>query len=122
MYGETMRTNFELKKFNWGAFGFTIIWGLLNGVIAFKNTFPIVYILCFSCYISIFMGKYGFYTSILTILGFMIYCGINGNQWAYSHRATEGLNNFVKTQKNWGAAYVAAVLLTGILLLKRFIH
>lgn len=122
VYGETVRTNLELKKFNWGAFGFTVIWGLFNGWVALKSTFPIIYILCFSMYISAFFGKYGLSFSLFCILCFMIYCGINGNQWAYSHRGFRGLQDFVETQQNWGIAYAVAAIISGAFFINRIIH
>ena len=66
----------ELKKWNWGAFFLTWIWGIGNSVwIAF----------------------------IAFVLGIIwaIVLGIKGNEWAWQQKKWDSIEHFKKTQRTW---------------------
>ena len=68
----------ELKKWNWGAFLLTFIWGMGNGVM---RSF------------LVFVPFYGFYE------WFML--GIHGNRWAWEKRRWESVEKFHQSQRSW---------------------
>jgi TIR domain len=68
----------ELKKWNWGAFLLTFIWGIGNGVM---RSF------------LVFVPFYGFYE------WFML--GIHGNRWAWEKRPWESVEKFHQSQRSW---------------------
>mgnify|MGYP000396059838 CR=1 FL=1 len=115
IYGETLRMNLELKKFNWGAFGFTWIWGLFNGIYAIKHTFPIVIIFC------IFLPFFFTGWFRVVILCYMIYCGIKGNQWAYESARCMEYNDFVRNQKRWSVTFGIFCFIIGVVFIKHFL-
>ena len=99
-----------LKRFNWGAFGLTFLWGLGNG--AFGKTWWIIIVgLLFT--ISVFAAFFGgfIFPIIMGIvnLGVAIYFGIKGNEWAADGRAFYDNEDFVRTQKNWAIAFFSIV-------------
>jgi len=126
IYGETLNTNLELKKFNWGAFFFTFIWGIGNGFVAMKHTLPIVYINSAAIFFYVFFGAlFGIGYTITywgIILAFMIYCGINGNQWAYESARCMDLRDFTKLQTRWGYAAAIGALVVAALVLPNMFH
>lgn len=71
----------ELKKWNWGAFFLSWIWGIGNSVwIALLCLIPIP-----------FLG-----------LIMMIVLGIKGNEWAWQNRHFKNVDEFKAVQKAWG--------------------
>lgn len=115
----------ELRKFNWGAAYFGLIWALLNG--CFKKWFvstllvslivlaiglaliflPNIFIPGY----SIMAGIFGcFLIPLLMISTVFVYVGIKGNRWAWEGDKHEDIVHFQKIQKRWGI--VAGVLLT----------
>ena len=73
----------ELRKWNWGAFLLTVIWGIGNGVMrSFLTLIP-------------FYGLYEW---------FML--GINGNRWAWEKRRWESVEQFHRSQRAWAKAGV----------------
>lgn len=98
-------TNNDLKKFNFGAFIFTWIWGIFNG--SFKETCLVLILFIISRIMHIFL------LVDLVIFGYAIYCGIKGNEWAYQNKQWESLERFTKVQRYWavgGAVYLLGVI------------
>lgn len=83
-----------LNKFNWGAFLIPPIWGLLNAPIA--------------C-LTVLLAFIPFVGSLLA-LGFAIYCGIKGNEWAWEHKEWVDMRQFHETQKKWAIGALIAHL------------
>jgi len=80
----------ELKKWNWGAFFLSWIWGIGNGVwIAF----------------------------IAFILGIIwsIVLGIKGNEWAWQHKKWNSIEHFQKTQRTW-AKWGIGLFIAGVVI------
>lgn len=107
MYGEeNLNTNVEestdeqqykkLKKFNFGAFAFGGIWGLLNGV--YKPSY--FWFLCFA--LGIFPLKFVIFVIGLFVLSIIF--GIKGNEWSYNDKDWKTFEQFEKTQKKWNIA------------------
>lgn len=70
----------EIKRFNWGAFWGTWIWGLFNRVYITLWALPLIFTpagLCVS-----------------------LVCGIKGNEWAYEKSKSDDIEAFHKGQKN----------------------
>lgn len=70
----------ELKRFNWGAFWGTWIWGLFNKVYITLWALPL------------YFTPAGFCASLV--------CGIKGNEWAYEKSQPEDIEEFHKGQRN----------------------
>ena len=70
----------ELKKFNWGAFWGTWIWGLFNKTPITLLMIPLLFTPAFLC--------------------FAIICGIKGNEWAFKNTKALDSEKFHKKQKN----------------------
>ncbi len=97
----------EIKKFNWGAFFLTWIWGIGN-----------------KSYLTFFMflayGAASIFNSLGVFLpfclGFSIYCGVMGNEWAWKNKTWEDTTQFNTMQKRWATGgaifFVTARVLT----------
>lgn len=81
----------ELKKWNWGAFLLTFIWGIGHGVM---RSFLVL------------VPFYGFYE------WFML--GIHGNRWAWEKRRWESVEKFHHSQRAWAKA---GIIVTSIVFL-----
>lgn len=107
----------ELKKFNWGAAYFGIIWSAVNrcfkkwflystvvGLIFAAVAYGVMFLLnlinpeLFMMY-TIFGS---FFIPLFIILVIFIYSGINGNRWAWESDAYKDITAFQKNQKIWG--------------------
>lgn len=77
------------KKFNWGAFLLTWIWGLGNRSFITLIVFPISFLSCIP-----FVGW---------IIPFAcnIWFGIKGNEWAWQNKRWESIEQFHSVQKKW---------------------
>ena len=82
------------KKFNWGAFLLSWIWGLGN------KTFItlIVFVISFIAMIP-FLGW-------IALLGVQIWFGIKGNEWAWQNKRWDSIEEFHSVQKKWAIAGV----------------
>ena len=83
---------FEYRKFNWGAFGFTWIWGLYN------NSY-----ITFWSFASILLAFIPFIGGFAP-LGFSIWFGIKGNEWAWNNKKWDSVEHFNAVQINWAKA------------------
>lgn len=88
----------ELKRYNWGAFLLTFFWGIGNK----------------KYLISLLVFLLGFIPLIggLVALGFSIWCGTKGNEWAWQSKSWKDVNEFNKVQKRW---VVASLIITIII-------
>ena len=77
----------EVKRWSWGAFLLSWIWGIGN------NTW--IALLCFVPFVNL-------------VMPFVL--GANGNEFAWRNRRWESLEHFHKVQKAWAVAGVAIVL------------
>lgn len=80
------------KRFNWGAFFFSWIWGLGNRSYITLIIFPVAIL-----DIIPILG-------IILQLGCMIWFGINGNKWAWQNKKWASVEEFHKVQKKWAIA------------------
>ena len=91
-----------LKKWNWGAFCFSWIWGIFNGIY-----WPLIIIgLNFIPYIGIVLS-----------LGICIFLGIIGNKLAWKACTTSSSANvskeyFISIQKKWNDAGILLIVLS----------
>ena len=93
----------EIKKFNWGAFGFSWIWGAFNG--AFKATFLPWLIMVVGCFISLWMPPILAAIIVFVLsLAYPIYVGLHGNQWAWEGKTWKDIDTFTHVQKSWAVA------------------
>lgn len=76
----------NINSFNWGACIFPPVWGIFN------NT-PIA---CLSLLFS-FIPFVGLILSLI----FSVYCGANGNEWAWKNKQWRDLNHFHDVQRKW---------------------
>ncbi len=81
----------ELRDFNWGAFLLTFIWG-----IKYKIWFTLLII-------PLFLIKLPYNLNWLALLIFQLYCGINGNKWAYQEDFWKKPKDFRIIQMKWAA-------------------
>lgn len=78
----------EIKKWNWGAFTYTFIWGIGN-----YTYLPLL------CFIPIFN------------LIWVFVCGAKGNEWAWRSGKFNNVEDFVATQQTWNLAGLVAFIL-----------
>lgn len=92
-----------LNKFNWGACLIPPIWGLFN-----KS--PITCIIILLSFIP--------YIGLLFVMGYSIYCGIKGNEWAWKNKEWVDMRQFHEIQRKWafgGAIYaILSIVATAI--------
>lgn len=97
----------EIKGWNWGAFVFSWIWGICNGVY-----WPLVLIIV----------NFIPYVGGLISLGCCIALGINGSEWAWKAKSWSSIAEFKRVQHKWaiailwvlGISFALAVILGGI--------
>jgi len=92
----------EIKKWNWGAFSFNIIWGIGNHAY--------LTLLCL--------------VPLLNIVWIFI-CGANGNKWAWQSGQFKNVEEFLAVQKTWNRAglfmfIIQVVLVIPMILLMLF--
>ncbi len=92
------------NRFNWGAFFLSWIWGLGN------NSF-ITFLIWTSCLI-IFIPLIG----IFAPLGFAIWFGIKGNEWAWQNKHFESIEKFHDYQRKWATAGVIVSVIFPVLI------
>ena len=93
----------EIKGWNWGAFFFSWIWGVCNGVY-----WSLLLILgSLISYIDVILGA-------LISWGGCIVLGINGNKWAWKAKSWSSIAEFKRVQHEWT---IAALWVFGILVL-----
>ena len=88
------------KRFNWGAFTFSWIWGLFNKTYITLLTIVLVFIPIVG--------------SIAALVANIIF-GIKGNSWAWQNKKWESVEHFHKVQKNW-AAWGISLMIIGLIL------
>ena len=92
----------EVRGFNWGAFGFSWLWGLFN-----KTYVPLWGLV-------ILVAEFVFrqYASIFSLAGliFIIFCGIKGNEWGWKNKSWESIERFKKVQRRWGFAFLIFII------------
>lgn len=81
----------ELKKFNWGAFLGTWIWGLVN-----KVYYPLWMLILWFTPFSLY---------------FAIYCGFKGNRWAWEKTKKEDVMKFSSKQSDQGLIFAVIHLI-----------
>jgi hypothetical protein len=91
--GKASVVPFEVKGWNWGAFGLTFIWGIYHGVW--------ISLLSFVPFVNIFVA---------------IYLGIKGNELAWRKNRWSSVAQFQLSQLYWGRvgiiAFVMSILIT----------
>ena len=103
------------KRFNWGAFFLTWIWGLGNKVWITLLIIPVWFLFAiFSTLIEATGLLVGFAHSMmmvvlnLALLAIQILFGVNGNRWAWKKKKYKSVEHFHKIQRIW--AVVATIL------------
>lgn len=90
----------QLKKFSWGAFAMSPLWGLCNGVY-----WPLLLIP---------LSMIPFVGSVLDLIG-AVYFGIKGNRMAWnSKHEWDGFDHFLRVQRGWN---IAGIIVFGLSLL-----
>lgn len=97
---ETPVVSLVSDKFNWGAFGFSWIWGLCNKSFITLVSIPVAFIP--------FIGG-------LVTLGLSIWFGIKGNTWAWQNKKWESIEQFHNHQKKWAIGYIIIIALSFVL-------
>ena len=104
------------KRFNWGAFFLTWIWGLGNKVWITLFIIPLWF---FFAVLDVLLVSTGMMTEFghsmlmiflnLVLLSIQIWFGINGNKWAWEKKKYKSVEHFHRVQRIW--AIVATVLM-----------
>lgn len=86
------------RKFNWGAFFLTFIWGIGN-----KSYITLLILLA----------------AVIPILplGMCIWFGIMGNRWAWQNKEYSSVEEFQQIQKNWAIAGLTIVSIMAAIIL-----
>lgn len=81
----------KIKKWNWGAFMFNIIWGIGN-----KSYLPLLCLIPFFNIVWVFV------------------CGFKGNSWAFKNGnyTNDDVDKFLEIQATWNRAGIASFILT----------
>lgn len=99
-----------IHKWNWGAFFFSWIWGVFNGL-----TWPIIVPLL--ALLSVLLGNFYLYIAANVIgLGVPIYLGIKGNALALQNCTWTSLDGFRKYQRGWAKAALWIFIAVAILI------
>jgi len=88
------------KKFNWGAFTLTWIWGLGN------STY--ITLLIFATFLFAWIPI----VNLIVSLGLCIWFGIKGNTWAWQNKHFVSIASFHKYQKKWAIASIIYWIIT----------
>ena len=124
----------EVKRFNWGAFFFTWIWGLVNksyltliSLALWAISFVVPFIFGFGAGLSGNETAYavgtgfGFIFGIISSLiglGLRIWFGIKGNDWAWQNKHWQSTEHFNDVQKIWATVgTVLFIVYIGLILL-----
>lgn len=96
----------NIKKWNWGAFFLTWIWGVMNGVYWPLITIPFGFL--FVVTDSLFIVD--FLWCVISI-GMGIALGFNGNKWAWKAKYWRSTADFLRVQRKWtiAALWVVAI-------------
>jgi len=89
----------ELKRFNWGASAFTVIWGV-----------------CHKKYFTLLFTPLLFVPVVNIIVSVLF--GIKGNEWAYDENMWSSPDEFNKYQEKWAIGYVVVAIACLIYLFK----
>jgi len=121
-YGKEPETDESvvLKKWNWGAFAFPVIWGLCNGVVwPLAFGFLLLWLKIITIGNADMVGIYDLIALVVAIV-IRIILGIKGNRkaWEY-HKDTMDFSKFVSLQRKWNIAGVIFVALLVIAFLTR---
>lgn len=76
----------DYKRFNWGAFWLSWIWGIFNKTYITFLAIPAIIINLFVPFASI---------------GLNIWFGVKGNEWAWKNKKWHDLDSFNNTQRKW---------------------
>lgn len=102
--GTTIITPDKVKKhFNWGAFGFSWIWGICN-----KSYLTLI------IFVTIITNFIPFLGSAIC-LGLSIWFGIKGNEWAWQNKEWNSVEHFHSVQKKWAIATIIMSIIYAIL-------
>lgn len=92
----------NLSRWNWGAFLFSGLWGLFNGIY-----WPICVSVALMVLGAIVPADFQIYSGIvinLVNLIIAIYLGVMGREQAWLHKEWSSVEAFEKTQRNWTRA------------------
>ena len=85
----------DINRFNWGAFLMPCVWGPANNTLI-----PLLSLV-------IMFAPFGFVLNIV----FSIYCGIKGNEWAWTNKQWNSIKEFHSVQKKWAIRIIIAYAL-----------
>lgn len=88
----------SIKKWNWGAFMFNILWGIGN-----KSYLPLL------CLVP-----------VLNIVWIFV-CGAKGNEWAWKNGNYSSAEEFLLVQSTWSRAGIAAFIIAIIVIVLELI-
>lgn len=92
------------KRFNWGAFLLTWIWGLGNRSYITLLIFPVS-----------LLGLIPFVGFFIT-LGICIWFGIKGNTWAWQNKQWKSIEHFHEVQKKWAVGGLITFVVFGLII------
>lgn len=124
----------EVKRFNWGAFFFSWIWGVCNKsyltLIALAVAF-LSFIITFGIALYAGLSYYSNFVSFLLVVMVLInvisvlaafvlaiWFGVKGNNWAWQNKKWKSLEHFHFVQRIW--AIIGAVLFSSVVCLISF--
>lgn len=110
---ETEEIPLVIDKWNWGAFFFSWLWGLVHGIY-----WPFITIIGLDLFLVI-TGFSPVVNSLWGILyvGISIALGMSGNKWAWKTRNWTCTTDFLKMQHQWAMAALWTLTIGGILFL-----
>lgn len=93
----------EIKGWNWGAFGISMIWGIYYGA---------------------WMVLWGILLNPIPILGiaWLIFVGLKGNEWAWRKNKWESVEKFMESQNKWKVWGIVLAVLSILSMLSGYVN
>lgn len=107
----------HLRRWNWGAFAFTWLWGLFNGAYLPLLGIPIALIPSVDLWRHALPGGGSAWVSTGTLLfaAWSVYCGVMGDRWGWKGRKWGDVAHFRRAQRGWAiATLVAAIVFAAV--------
>ncbi len=113
MNAETMnnqQSENKIDRWNWGAVGFSWIWGIANKVWWFAAVSLALLILN-----SVVENEMFKLLLRLAGLALLVVAGLRGNRWAWQHRKFESVEQFHKVQYRWAQWAIAIMIVVPLI-------
>ncbi|HEY5169771.1 MAG TPA: hypothetical protein VIK03_10315 [Thermoleophilia bacterium] len=108
-----------LRRWNWGAFAFTWVWGLFNGAYLPLLGLLITLIPSAELWRHALPGGGSAWVSTGTLLctAWSVYCGLMGDRWAWKGRKWRDAAHFRAAQRGWAIATLVVAIVLAVVII-----